>query len=111
MTDEILNIDITHEEKHHISHVVGESRPNVFSELWKDLEWNKSPQRCIPHLSQFSERFENLDANFDCDDLTLSITQESLDALNRLLVFGGYNTLKRKRVENDSGLDFSIRKL
>jgi len=108
MEDEILKIDITNQEKLEILHVIGESRPNIFSNLWVDLKWDRSPQKNIPQLGKFSERFVGLDAGFD--NMTLSITQESLDGLNKLLVFGGYDTIKTKPA-NDSGLDFSIKKL
>ncbi len=112
MEDEILIIDITNQEKQELLHVIGESRTHIFSELWVDLKWDRSPQGHIPHISSFSERFEGLDGTFDDVDMTLSITQESLDGLNRLLVFGGYNTIKTKpKLSNDSGLDFSIKKL
>lgn len=112
MEDEILILDITNQEKQELLHVIGESRPHIFSRLWVGLEWDKSIQETIPHLSPFSERFEGLDANFSADDMTLSITQEALDGLNRLLVFAGYNTIKPKPTnKNDSGLDFSIKKL
>ena len=111
MEDEILNVDITNQEKQNLLHVIGESRPNIFNGLWNDLEWDKSPQKTIRHLSSFSERFEGLDAEFDKVDMTLSITQESLDGLNRLLVFANYNMIKITSLRNDSGLDFSIKKL
>ena len=110
MEDEILIIDITNQEKQELLHVIGESRPYIFRELWVDLKWDNSPQGNIPHIGSFSERFKGLKAKFDDVDMTLSITKDSLYGLNKLLNFGGYNTIETKTA-NDSGLDFSIKKL
>ena len=112
MTDEILNIDITHEEKHHISHVVGESRPNVFSELWKDLEKHRNPnqQWIRAGLQSFSKNYNGVDANFFISRMELIIETIPFDALNDLLIFAGYNKISNNSLSyNQSGLNITIK--